>query len=115
MVRWKCELNYPKYHHSTGTLHNVKKDAEAPIKLSIPDFAEEMNTKCSRLSLLLVVMFHKAVTNTELESIFEEVIANVFPNLMETLNPQIQEDQQISGKRKINNYTKAHNTQFTEN
>lgn len=29
-------------------------------------------------------MFHKVVTNTELESIFEEVIANVFPNLMET-------------------------------
>lgn len=50
-------------------------------------------------------MFHKVVKNTELESIFEEVIANVFPNLMETLNPQIQEDQQISGKRKINNYT----------
>lgn len=50
-------------------------------------------------------MFHKVATNTELENIFEEVIANIFPNLMKTLHHQIQENQQISGKRKVNTTT----------
>lgn len=50
-------------------------------------------------------MFHKVATNTELENIFEEVIANIFPNLMKTLHHQIQESQQISGKRKVNTTT----------
>ena len=50
-------------------------------------------------------MFHKVATNTELENIFEEVIANSFPNLMKTLHHQIQENQQISGKRKVNTTT----------
>lgn len=116
MVRWKCELNYPKYHHSTGTLHNVKKGAEAAIKFSIPDFAVEMNTKCSRLSLLLVVMFHKVVTNTALESIFEEVIANVFRiwwKLYKSSDPR--RSANLRKKKNKHNYTKAHNTQFTEN
>ena len=101
---------YQKYHHSTGTLHNVKKDAKASFKFSIHDFSVEMNTKYSRLSLLMVVMFYIVTANTELEreNIFEKITANFFPNLMKSLNPQIQEDRQILGKRKMNKTTPSH-------